>query len=98
MAGFGETAALREGSQRVKHHVFLESDSWERFVVDQSEASVRNRKRPKMNKLQGKGSATVKREGAAVEKTMRVPRPTRAMGYQRTRPTGLRHICWSVQW
>jgi hypothetical protein len=32
MAGFGETAALREGSQRVKHHVFLKNDSWERFV------------------------------------------------------------------
>jgi hypothetical protein len=38
MAGFGVTAALREGCQRVKQHVFLKSDSWERFSTESSEA------------------------------------------------------------
>jgi hypothetical protein len=34
MAGFGETAALRKGSECVKHHVFLKGNSWERFLVE----------------------------------------------------------------
>ena len=38
MGGFGETAALREGCQRVKQHVFLESDGWERVWTQSSEA------------------------------------------------------------
>jgi len=37
MADFGETAALRECSQRVKHHVFLQGNVWERVIGDLEE-------------------------------------------------------------
>jgi hypothetical protein len=76
MAGFGETAALREGSERVKHHVFLKGDSRERFVVERSEATVCNRERPEDEQ----GRAAVKREGAAALKTHLGESRERAMG------------------
>jgi len=60
MADFGETAALRECSQRVKHHVFLEGDMWERGIGDPMEVFEYSQS-VQAKKWARKGSGTVKR-------------------------------------